>query len=170
MVEQRLAAAGASGGFDHGRAACALALHLAAYARRCGGTAVSGGAGFRLGSDPGVVRAADVAWIAPARARADRGSCGCFPGPPDLAVEVVAPADAFDALLDAVDEWLTGGTRLVMLVSPATRIAAVFRSTTELWLVREHEALHGADVLPGFRIPLAALFDDSAGGRLRAGS
>ena len=54
--------------------------------------------------------------------------------------------------------WLDAGVRLVWVVDPQARLAAVHRPGGLVTVLREDGALDGEDVLPGFRLPLAPLF------------
>jgi Uma2 family endonuclease len=76
---------------------------------------------------------------------------------PDLVVEVLSPGDSTRAILDKVGEYLQGGVRLVWVIDPRTREAAVHRSLTDVEVVREDGTLDGGGVVPGFRVPLADL-------------
>jgi hypothetical protein len=49
---------------------------------------------------------------------------------------------------------------MVWVVDPAHRILRIHRSGVDATTVREHDFLEGADVLPGFRVALAALLED----------
>jgi hypothetical protein len=45
------------------------------------------------------------------------------------------------------------------VIDPRSRTAVVYHSDGSARLVREDEALDGEDVMPGFRLALAELFD-----------
>ena len=81
-----------------------------------------------------------------------------FPGAPDLAVEILLPDDRQDEVRQKVLDYLQGGARLVWVISPEERSAAIYHSDRSTYLVRENEALDGEDVLPGLAIPLSQLF------------
>jgi len=51
--------------------------------------------GFLLEGNPDTVRAPDVAFVRRDRVEEVGETAGFFPGPPDLAVEVVSPGDAW---------------------------------------------------------------------------
>jgi Uma2 family endonuclease len=54
--------------------------------------------------------------------------------------------------------WLDAGVRLVWVVDPQARLAAVHHPGGLVTVLREHGVLDGEDVLPGFRLSLAPLF------------
>jgi Uma2 family endonuclease len=78
---------------------------------------------------------------------------------PDLAVEVLSPSDSPRHMLDKVGEYLQAGVRLVWLIDPAKRHAVVYRSMTTVHEIGTDGVLDGEDVLPGFRYPLAGIFE-----------
>lgn len=61
--------------------------------------------------------------------------------------------------MDEVGEYLTAGVRIVWVIDPRKRKAAVYRSLTDVREIGENEALDGEDVLPGFACKLATVLD-----------
>jgi Uma2 family endonuclease len=115
------------------------------------GTAESG---FRLNSDPDTVRAPDLWFVRADRIPADGIPETFWPGAPDLAVEVLSPSDRFVSVIEKVQDYLASGTRLVWVIDPKGRSAAVFRPDARPLLLQEDGVLDGADVLPGFSVIL----------------
>ena len=112
-------------------------------------------AGFKLASDPDTVRAPDIWFLRAERIPPDgipRG--GYWEGAPDLAVEVLSPTDRFTDVLRKAQDYLNAGTRLVWIVDPEGRSAAVFRPDAAPLLLGETGTLDGGDVLPGFSVRL----------------
>jgi Uma2 family endonuclease len=85
---------------------------------------------------------------------------GHIPIPPDLAVEVVSPNDLFYDVQQKVGEYLQAGVRLVWIVNPRTREVHVYRGDGGFQLLKNGDSLDGAEVVPGFRCPLAEIFQD----------
>jgi len=79
-------------------------------------------------------------------------------GHPDLAAEVVSPNDAFREVADKALDWLAAGARMVLVVEPADRTVTVHRATDDVSVLRDGDVLDGADVVPGFRVPIADIF------------
>lgn len=105
-------------------------------------------------------RGPDVSFIAVGRPEA-LGDDVVFPAlAPDLAVEILSPSDSPRRVLDKVGEYLQSGVRLVWVIDPAKRQAVVHRTLTSVREIAADGALEGEDVLPGFRCPLAELFDE----------
>lgn len=119
--------------------------------------------GFLLERNPDTVRSPDVAFVQGSRIPRQR-SRGYFDGAPDLAVEVTSPNDTPSAIDEKAHAWLAGGTRLVWVVDPETRGVRVHRPGSVVDLAPTDE-LRGEDVLPGFELPIAALFPEPDGDR-----
>jgi Uma2 family endonuclease len=125
------------------------------------GTADSG---MLLTTGPDTVRAPNAWFVHRDRIPAGGPPIDRFwPGAPDLAVEVLSPSDRYRDVMLKVQDYLTAGSRLVWVVDPGGRSAAVFRAGGGATLMGEEGVLDGEDLLPGFRLPLADLFDVSFG-------
>lgn len=114
--------------------------------------------------DPDKVRKADASFIARERMTAAQA---LEPGhariAPDLAVEVVSPNDKHYEVKEKVQDYLDAGVRLVWVVDPENRVVEVHRAQKPGTIVHEQDALDGEDVLPGFRCPIAELFQPPPG-------
>ncbi len=75
-----------------------------------------------------------------------------------LVVEVVSPNDLSTEVDAKVTDWLDAGTRMVVVVNPRTRSVTVYRSRAQIVVLREQDTLDGNDVVPGWTLPVAALF------------
>jgi Uma2 family endonuclease len=109
---------------------------------------------------PGLVRIPDVTFIPWSRVPGRQLSLAptitaLFP---ELAVEVLSPSNTPSEMAQKRQEYFTAGTRLVWIVDPRTRTVQVFTSPTASILLQEGDTLAGDPVLPGFSLPLAALF------------
>jgi Uma2 family endonuclease len=144
-------------GYRHGKIALRLIRKLEEYARPRGlGELTESSTGFRLPS--GNLRCPDVAFVTVSRAPTGEPE-GFFEGAPDLAVEVLSPGDDMRRLLDKVGEYLSAGARIVWVIDPRQRSAAVYRSLTNVRRVAESDLLEGEDILPGFACTLASVLD-----------
>ena len=76
---------------------------------------------------------------------------------PDLAVEVVSSETA-QHLNRKIKALLSAGTKAVVAIYPPEREVHIFR-TSGIELIPESGTLRVEDVLPGFAIPVASLFD-----------
>ena len=112
--------------------------------------------GFHIGHDPDTVRAPDAAFVIAVRMPASIPA-GFFPGPPDLAVEVLSPGDRASEVLAKVSDWLEAGCRVVWVVDPETRSVAVYAPKQEMRILHRSDVLTCEELLPGFQV-LSTLF------------
>jgi Uma2 family endonuclease len=142
----------------HGAIAANLAYQLNDFVRRAGlGIVFAQDTGFKIASKPDTVRAPDVAFVA--RERADQiPARGYADLAPDLLAEILSPDDRPAEVLAKVAEWLAAGTKLVWVVDPERREVRAYRGDGGMSILREHDALDGEAVLPGFRCPLPQVF------------
>jgi Uma2 family endonuclease len=149
----------APAGHLHGRIAINVTTPLDRHVRaHTLGTVYAAETGFKLASNPDVVRAPDVAFIRRERVEAVGDVEGYWPGAPDLAVEVISPGDTYAEVQEKVFDWLEAGTQMVILVMPRKRTITVYRSLTDIIMLTEHDTLDGGDVVPGWRVPVRELF------------
>lgn len=113
---------------------------------------------FCSGATPNTVRAPDVAFVRRERVAAVGAGSGYWPGAPDLAVEVVSPGDLYTEVDEKVAMWLDGGTRMVIIVNPRRRLVTIYRLLHTISLLRADQVLDGADVVPGWSLPVHEIF------------
>jgi Uma2 family endonuclease len=144
-------------GATHSNIALYIGGHLLMYTRsRNLGKAYGADGGFVIKRNPDTVLAPDAAFV-----RAERvvESDGFFPGPPDLAVEVISPNDTYGEVDAKVAAYLAAGTQVVIVVNPRNRTATI-TSAARSQLITIHDALTAGDVVPGWSLPLRELFAD----------
>lgn len=146
---------GAEHGVVTGRIFALLERHV--RARSLGETFV-GEVGFQIASDPDTVRAPDVAFVTRARVQAIGLPSGYWPGPPDLAIEVVSPNDRDSEVVAKALQWLDAGALAVVIADPRRRIASVYRSRSDIRVLEAGDVLQLDDVVSGFVEPVADLF------------
>jgi len=150
----------APAGYEHGGIIMNISTPLDQYVRANNlGRVYAAETGFVISSDPDTVRAPDVAFVTLDRIPAERPSRGYFPGAPDMAIEVVSPGDTFAEVEEKVLDWLSAGTRMVVTVNPRSRIVTVYRSLTGIVALTTQDTLQGADIVPGWSIPVAEIFE-----------
>jgi Uma2 family endonuclease len=143
-------------GYLHGRVCMSLGSRLTVFVGERGlGDVLDSSTGFRLPG--GNVRLPDVCFVAKGRFVGDPEGFGDVA--PDLAVEVLSPYDRSRQVLDKVGEYLQAGVRLVWVIDPKRRTAAVYKSLTDVRTLGPDDSLDGEDVLPGFRCRLAEVID-----------
>lgn len=147
-------------GMRHGRVAAEIGARLAGFVRRRRlGVVVANDTGFVLSRAPDTVRGPDVAFVTAERFAAVGDRVSVFPGAPDLAVEVLSPSNTPSGVHAKVGDYLAAGTRLVWVVDSEAETVAVHRSLLSPRRLGGEEILEGEDVLPGFRVRVARLFE-----------
>jgi Uma2 family endonuclease len=117
-----------------------------------------GEAGFRLRRDPDTLVGIDVAYTsAEIRART-AGQPTFYDGPPVLAVEVLSPSDRHEDIVEKVGDYLGAGC-VVWVVDPDFRTVDVHRPGQEREAFNVRQELSGEPYLPGFRVPVARIFE-----------
>src|SRR5574341_26710 len=117
-------------GYRHGLVTLRLATRLLTFATdRQLGDVLDSSTGFRLPN--GNLRSPDASFVARGRLTGEPPA-GFATLAPDLAVEVLSPEDNPRAVLDKVGEYLAAGVRLVWVIDPEGKRAAVYRSPTEV--------------------------------------
>jgi Uma2 family endonuclease len=144
-------------GAEHGQVSTTVGMMLFEHARGLG-VVFTSEVGFKLASDPDTVRAPDVAFIVADRVPDAGIPAGYWPGPPDLAIEVVSPNDARSDVEGKALHWLAAGTRAVVVLDPPLRTATVYRSRSDIRVLADDEPLDLDDVVPGFAPRTGDLF------------
>jgi len=83
---------------------------------------------------------------------------GFYPGAPDLVVEVLSPDDRPGYVRDKVAAWIEAGSLLVWVVDPDARTVTVHEPARESRVLDDARDLDGGHVLPGFVLPVRAIF------------
>lgn len=114
---------------------------------------------------PGQVRAADVAFLDWRHFPDRKLPAAQVPAlAPDLAVEILSPSNTGAEMDRKLRDYFQAGVRLVWLIDAERRTAVVYRSPHNSTSLAPDQSLEGEDVLPGFSLPLADLFQ-KAGAR-----
>lgn len=144
----------------HGRCTSRIDRRLGTYVETHKlGEVLSNDAGFILERDADTVRGPDVSFIRRDRLIDGELPNGYFPGPPDVAIEVLSPDDRAGDVEDKVDLYLAAGCPLVVILNPKRRTATLHRPNVDPHVVRDPELLDLSPIVDGFRCTLAELFD-----------
>jgi Uma2 family endonuclease len=79
---------------------------------------------------------------------------------PDLAVEVISPTNSAAEVQEKVHDYFGAGVSRVWVVYPGQQQVYAYASPTQIQVVQVGEELDGGELLSGFRLPLATLFED----------
>ncbi len=109
--------------------------------------------------NPDTVRGADVLYLSNARA-ANVKSKGYLDVAPDLVVEVMSPDDRWSEVNQKLREYFQIGVRLAWVADPSARVVYAYRALTDVRQFAENDTLTGDEVLPGFSVSVASLFEE----------
>jgi Uma2 family endonuclease len=77
---------------------------------------------------------------------------------PNLAVEIVSPTNTIDEIEGKLEDYFHAGVQLVWVIHPLRRRIYAYESLVTVRVLLEKDELTGEPALPGFRLPIAALF------------
>ena len=144
----------------HGRIEVNVAVALSRFVRTQNlGVVMAGEVGVFTTRNPDTVRAPDVLFLSHARDAGRTRRDGFLEVAPDLVVEILSPTDRPDTVRRKLDEYLAAGVRLAWVIDPAARTVHVHPASGEPRSLAAGEILAGADVLPGFALPLDEIFE-----------
>ena len=147
-------------GFQQGAIAATIVTRLGLHADENGlGGAYAAGTGFLLESAPDHVRAPTVAFVRQERVDAATDTRGFFPGPPDIAIEVISPNDLYTEVDEKVADYLAAGTLAVIVVNPRRRTVKVHRPLSDTAELTESDTLEVSDIVPGWQMPVKDMFE-----------
>ena len=118
-----------------------------------------GEVGIYIRRNPDTVRGADVIFISTER-YAQKKSSGFLDVAPDLVVEILSPNDKWTEVTQKLREYFAIGVRLVWVADPQARCVYAYRSLTDVREFTENDELPGDEVLPGFLVKVAQLFEE----------
>jgi Uma2 family endonuclease len=146
-------------GYRHGRIVAELLSRLVHHLRgRNIGVALSE-VGFVLATGPDTVRAPDIAFLSLERALPP-DTRGFFRGAPDVAIEILSPEERPLGIRAKVDEYLSAGVQLAVVVDPESRSVTLSRRLLPPVVFRDgDDVIDLGDVIPGFRFELRDIFE-----------
>ncbi len=147
--------------YRHGRIEFRIAAALDAYARpRRLGLVLTGEVGVYTRRDPDRVRGADVLFVTHDTYGRRSPALAYLDVAPDLIVEVLSPEDRVVEMNQKLGEYFEIGVRMVWVADPEARAIQAYRSPTDVRLFRETDRLAADDLLPGFDVSVASLFEE----------
>ena len=117
-----------------------------------------GEVGIYLRRNPDTVRGADVIFITNER-YAQKTKSAFLEIAPDLVVEVMSPNDSYSEVKQKLREYFSIGVRLVWVLDPDAQQVHAYRAPTDVREFGLDDELPGDDVLPGFSVKVALLFE-----------
>jgi Uma2 family endonuclease len=123
------------------------------------GQVLGGEAGVRLSHDPETTVGIDVVYVSAEVLVEQTGDTTLIDGVPVLAVEILSPNDTVEEIHEKITAYQHAGVSLVWVLDPYSRTVTVHRPDAEPELFNVRQELSGEPHLPGFRVPVARLFE-----------
>ena len=119
-----------------------------------------GDAGFYTERNPDTVRGADLSFTTNERLAKRDMTKAYLDVAPDWITEVLSPSNTEALIQEKLVEYFNINVRMVWLVDPESRCVHVYRSLTDVRTFHETDILTGEDILPGFSMPVAMIFEN----------
>ncbi len=149
----------APAGEAHGHITMNVILPVGSFVRLHDlGRVYAGEAGFVLARDPDVVVAPEVAFVRNDRLNPDRDQRQFLQVAPDFAVEVISPSDYPKLIREKIVKYMEAGVPLLLVIYPESRTVHVLGVGREPVILSVGDVFDGGDVLPGFRLAVADIF------------
>jgi Uma2 family endonuclease len=114
--------------------------------------------GFLLPGLGDTVRSPDVAFVRASKLPPRGIGSGWLSVAPDLVMEILSPNETASELEGKLHDYRAAGTEPVWIADPVARVVNVRSVGAAERRLSEAETLDGAEVLPGFAIPVARVF------------
>jgi Uma2 family endonuclease len=148
-------------GYQHGEIEARIAEALSTFVRpRKLGRVLTGEVGLYTRRDPDRVRGADVIFISAAAYARRTPGLAYLDVAPEIVVEVLSPEDRAVDVNQKLREYFAIGVGQVWVADPQARVLTVHLTPTDARELSGAERLSGGDVLPGFELDVASLFDE----------
>jgi len=104
------------------------------------------------------LRAPDVSFVSQARLPKKLPKA-FLQGAPDFLVEVLSPTNTRREMDERLRDFFENGTKLAWIIDLDERFAEICHSLTDRKIIGAGGVLDGENIFPGFRLPLAELFE-----------
>ena len=145
-------------GSEHGRLIMRFATVLNAYIydHELGET-FDGQTGFRMKSRDLLIP--DISFVSKTRLKGlHQAPEGFFEGSPDLAIEFRSPSDTPKRFQEKLVQYFENDTVLAWGMNSTRHTVLVYRGPDKVRVLKEGDDLTGEDIVPGFIIPVAKIF------------
>ena len=147
-------------GFRHGKVCVRFSGFLFVYFQANDiGHLVSHDTFVKIRANPDVVFGPDLAYFGYERLAKGVEPAGLPDALPELVAEVRSPSDTWTDVFAKVEEYLAAGVEVVLVLDPETRTVFVCRPGPSQQTLNVGDTLTVPDVLPGFAVPVARLFE-----------
>ncbi len=116
---------------------------------------------FDFTEQVGRKRRPDVAFVSTQRWPRSKpvGAGDGWPVVPNLAVEVISPSNSWDEVIAKIHEYFQVGVERVWVVTTSKKQVHIYESPTSVRILSADKELTDEDLLPGFKLALADLFE-----------
>ena len=147
-------------GIFHGQVSGNLATDLGIYLRKTQfGRLLTNDTLVRTEQYPPSFRGPDLQVISYSRLPKDQKPAGVADVSPELVVEVRSPSNSWRELIRKAVEYLDADVKVVILIDPEKQTASIYRSNDNVQSIGVNDVLAIPDLLPGFEVPMTALFE-----------
>ncbi len=145
---------------SHGYFLVRLSMMLGQFVEQHGlGRVVGGDAGLVTHRDPDTVRVPGLAYYSYQRMPRGPVPDGYWPASPELVIEIRSKNDRWKDILQTVAEYLSENVLTIGVVDPVSQRVHLFSADHELTVLNADDHLTFPDLLPGFDVIVARLFE-----------
>ena len=123
------------------------------------GQVLVGEAGVILGHDPDTTVGIDVTYISAEVMLRQTEDSTLIDGVPTLVVEILSPSDTIEDVNEKIDAYLAARVSIIWIIDPYRHTITVHRTDSVPKLFTIRDELSAEPHLPGFRVPVARLFE-----------
>lgn len=123
------------------------------------GRIIVGDAGVVTQRDPDTVRGPDVAFFRYQRFPDGPLPEEYWPASPELVIEVRSTSDRWKDVVLKIAEYLSANVQTVAVIDPDSHRVHVYSADSETTILSDTDSLTFPDVLPGFEVVVAKLFE-----------
>ena len=123
------------------------------------GEVLGGEAGCRLRRDPDTIVGVDVVYVSAELAAHTPADTTLIDGVPILVVEILSPNDTLEGIHEKIRDYLRIGVAIAWVIDPEDRAVKIYRPGKSVEMVNDTQELTAEPNLPGFRVPVAQLFE-----------
>jgi Uma2 family endonuclease len=145
--------------FEHGGLEASFVFEIGDYARAHRlGKVLGSSTGYFFGRDPDTLLEPDVTFVRADRLPPREAWRSFSDVVPDLVVEIISPSETRAHIQRKIDIYLANGVSLIWFVDPRRQSVTVYAPNRAAAVLGINDELDGEDVLPGFRLAIASLF------------
>jgi len=116
-------------------------------------------AGVILRHDPDTTMGIDVTYISAEVMVRQTEDSTLIDGVPTLVAEILSPSDTIEDINEKIDAYLAARVSIIWIIDPYRRTITVHQPECEPELFNIRDELSAEPHLPGFRVPVARLFE-----------